>query len=272
MTSFALIGADRIVASPLAFKYRLRIGEQAFSVLSKKEHLHSVLLAGGGAAVGAGAMGSSLVASSFFAPTGIAAWLGLATAATPIGWVLAAALVTSGSFVTLGKLAADKKTHTELIPKYINTPLDALAHGLMELMGGLAVRVALTDGEFHSAERAAIIDVLCSDWGYDREYVDTAISALEHEAKLHPVSETATRLAAFYNDNPDCNAAEMQHDLMEFVQEVVNADGALKPQEEVALRDIRMALMAAQEGKKLGWGRLLFKQPASSSDSVAFTK
>ena len=244
MTTLA-IEAERIIASPLAFKNRLRIGEQAFAVLSKKEHLHSLLLASGGAAAGAGVMGSSLVAGSFFAPTGLAAWLGLATAVTPVGWVLAAAVLMGGSFLAIGKLAADKSAHTELVPKYINTPLDALAEGLMELMGGLVVRVALADGEFHPAERIAIIDALSSDWGYDRDYVQSAISSLEHTVSVHPVSETATRLAAFQSENPDCNAAEMQRDLMEFVREVVMADGVLRTEEEDALTEIANALRVA---------------------------
>lgn len=244
MTSLT-IETDRIIASPLAFKNRLRIGEQAFSVLSKKEHLHSLLLAGGGAAAGAKVMGSSLVASSFFAPTGVAAWLGLATAATPVGWVLAAAVFMGGSFLALGKVASDKAAHTEIVPKYINTPLDALAGGLMELMGGLVVRVALADGEFHPAERAAIIDALCSDWGYDRDYVQSAIESLEQTLNVRPVAETAARLAAFQRENPDCNAFEMQRDLMDFVREVVMADGVLRPEEERMLSEIAGSLSSA---------------------------
>ena len=244
MSLLSSVRPKRIIASPLAFKNRLQIGEQAFAMLSRKEHLHSLLLAGGGAATGAGAASSALVAGTFFAPTGLAAWLGLATAATPVGWVLAAAVLTGGSFLAVGKLAADKSLHTDLVPKYINTPLDALGQGLMELMGGLVVRVAMADGEFHQAERAAIVDTLCSEWGYDADYVVQAIAALEKDANPATISEMSARLAKFQASNPDCNNAAMQHSLLEFVREIVMADGVLRQVEEQALVEIANVFVA----------------------------
>ncbi len=242
MISLAGIEATQVIAVPVAFKNKLRIQDKAYKWLSARERLADFLLAGVGAGAGAGAASSAVVASSFFAPTGLAAWFGLATAVTPVGWVLASAVATGGTVLVLGKFLTDKTSVAEIVPHHINTPLDLLAQSLMELLGGLAVRVATVDGEFHPAELRAIGDVLHGEWGYDRDYITKAVASLADQVSARTTAELIENLETFLEANPDCNRDAINADLLEFVREIVVADGVIKPEEEKAIREIASAL------------------------------
>ena len=238
MISLAHIDAEQVIAVPLAFKNKLRIEDKAYAWLGKRERLADFLLAGAGAGAGAGAASSAAVAGTFFAPTGLAAWLGLATAATPVGWVLASAIATGGTVLFLGKILTDKTCVAEIVPHHINTPLDLLAQSLMELLGALVVRVATVDGEFHPSELRAIGDVLHGEWGYDRAYIAKAVTSLTEQVSHETVPTIAARLQEFLEANPDCNRQAMSADLREFVRELVSVDGMIRPEEVLALRDL----------------------------------
>ena len=242
MISLAGIEATQIIAVPVAFKNKLRIQDKAYKRLSARERLADFLLAGVGAGAGAGAASSAVVASSFFAPTGLAAWLGLATAATPVGWVLASAVATGGTVLVLGKFMTDKTSLAEIVPHHINTPLDLLAQSLMELIGGLAVRVATVDGEFHREELRAIVAVLHGEWGYDREYIAKAVTSLADQVSGRSTEELIRNLQTFLEANPDCNRDAINADLVEFIREIVAADGVINPDEQRAFREIALAL------------------------------
>lgn len=96
--AFDATGLERVVADPLRFKQRLRIGEDAYALLRAKNQLFSLWDTAGAAATGAAVASSSMVAGTFFAPTGVMAALGLATAATPVGWVVGAAVLAGGGW------------------------------------------------------------------------------------------------------------------------------------------------------------------------------
>ena len=134
---------DNIVGEPLKFKIKLAIGEDAFTSLKVKNAVVQAWDVAGVATTAAVVAKSSVVASTFFAPTGWLAVFGIGTAVTPIGWVVAAGVVTGGAWygITrhLKKATASKVT---VIPKFINTPLDVLALGLFDLMAPLALRMA----------------------------------------------------------------------------------------------------------------------------------
>lgn len=218
-------GLERVVADPLRFKQQLRIGEDAFALLRAKKQLYNLYELAGAAGTGAAIAGSSAVAGTFFTPTGLAAMLGLATAATPAGWILAAAAVAGGSYYGANRWFSDKTgTFVDTIPKYINTPIDVLGAALIDLLGSLALRVAAIDGRIDPTERESILEHFVKDWGFDPTYAARALDALAPHADATRVKTLALNLAQFQRANPDCNAPDMQAELMRFLRDLVVAD------------------------------------------------
>lgn len=238
-------GLERVVADPLRFKSRLRIGDDAFALLRTKKRLVGLWDTAGAAATGAGVASSSLVAGTFFAPTGLVAMLGIATAATPVGWVVAAAVVAGGGWYGASRWFSGKgDSFVETIPKYINTPIDVLGAALLDLLGSLALRVAAIDGVIDPRERACIVDHFVGDWGLDPDYVARVLEVLTPLAQFTRVKGIAQDLARFAAANPDCNAPAMQAELMTFLRELVAADDTMDEREELALEAIERVLEA----------------------------
>lgn len=236
-------GLERVVADPLRFKQQLRIGEDAFKLLRAKKQLYALYETAGAAGTGAAIAGSSAVAGTFFAPTGLTAMLGLATAATPVGWIVAAAVVAGGGYYGANRWFSDKTgAFVDTIPKYINTPIDVLGAALIDLLGSLALRVAAIDGRIDPTERECILEHFVKDWGFDPTYAARALDVLAPHADATRVKTLAHGLAQFQAANPDCNAPAMQAELMRFLRELVMADGVLDEREELALEAIERVL------------------------------
>lgn len=262
---------DTVVAEPLRFKQRLHIGRDAYDFLRAKDAAGLAVKAAGAAGLGGAAASSSLVAGSFFAPTGVLAWLGLATAATPIGWVVAASVVSGGLALGAMKLLDTDRQFVAEIPHFISTPLDVLATSLMNLIGRLAVRVALVDGTFAQSERDAIVDHFTAEWGFDRTYVERSIDLfVEHDGDLS-IEAVAANLNEFQKANSDCSHVQMNQELMRFVREIVEADGVVRPEEREALKSLAAEF---QEGstvtvrvRDIGQRGLLLSRSSAASAS-----
>lgn len=235
----------RVIQDGLRFRRRLRIGDTAFAELTSPTLLKTVLETGSIAAKGAGIAQSGVVASTFFAPSGLMASLGLATAATPVGWVVAAGLLTGAGYLSLKRRwwsAGDE--NIDRIPKCIHTPIDLLGAGLFDMMGTLALRVARADGHVDTKERTFIAKHFVAEWGYDPSYVEAMLPQLEVQDGDSRLWVLAKALAEFQASNPDCNAAAMQAEFLDFLRELIRADGRVTAGEERALRTIELALAA----------------------------
>lgn len=241
----AFADVDRVVADPLRFKLRLGIGEDAYASLRLKKNVQSWWDVGSWGFTGGAVAASPAVASTFFAPTGFFALLGLGTAVTPIGWIAAAAIGSAGAYYGVTRLFGRYAgSRVDTIPKFINTPIDVLGAALFDLIGSLAIGVAYIDGRIDAAEISAINDHFVADWGFDPAYVRRAMQVLVANAGVVGVKDIARQLAAFQNQNPDCNAPGMRAELMMFLRDIAIADGVLDEREELAL-DAVAAVMAA---------------------------
>ena len=239
-------GIDTIVAEPLKFKVKLAIGEDAYTSLRVKNAVIQVWDVAGVATTAAVVAKSSLVASTFFAPTGLLAAIGIGAAVTPIGWVVAAGVVSGGAWfgITrhLKKASASKVT---VVPNFINTPLDVLALGLFDLMVPLALRVAAVDGRVDAARRQQIDDYFVGEWGYDANFVDAGIQHLEARLAELSVRELAQTMAEFASQNRDCNFSMMSQEILDFLRHIVASDAAVDPRAEQAILEIESIFKSA---------------------------
>lgn len=227
-----------VVADPLRFKLRLGIGEDAYTSLRIKKSLVEIWDVGGMAATGATVAASPVVASTFFASTGgFLSALGLgAAAATPIGWVAAAAVVSGAAYMGVTRLTRSYVgNRVDVIPHFLNTPMDLLAASLFDLIAALACRIAVIDGKIEQVEADAIKHHFVEEWGLDARYVDKALELIVQGVDAARVKDLAKALASFQDQNPDCNPQAMRTELMAFLKDVCEADGRLDEREELAL-------------------------------------
>ena len=237
-------GVTEVVADSLRFKRKLAIGEDAYTSLKVGRALSTIWDVGGVAATAAGIASSSAVASTFFASSGILARIGIGAAftATPIGWVVASAVVSGGVYYgvtrAIGRYA---KSRVDVIPRFINSPIDQLGAALLDMMATLALKVANIDGMIDPAERASMRDYFVAEWGFDPAYTDRALALLEEGALSQPIKQTTTAIGRFVKDHPDCNAQAFYADLIALLREIAEADGKLDEREELAIEAIERA-------------------------------
>lgn len=236
-------GVETIVSEPLNFKAKLAIGEEAYASLKVKNAVIQAWDVAGVATTAAVVAKSSVVASTFFAPTGVLAVIGLGTAVTPIGWVVAAGVVTGGAWLGITrhfkKNVASKIT---VVPNFINTPLDVLALGLFDLLAPLALKVA--NG---TQERKLINSYFVKEWGYEPTFVDEGLRYVEASLDDLSIKQLAQIIADFTRQNPDCNFRMMSQEILQFLRNIVATDGKLKQQDEKAIEDIEAIFKSANK-------------------------
>jgi len=210
---------------------------------------------------------SSVVASTFFAPTGFLAAIGIGTAVTPIGWVIAAGVVTGGAWYGITRhLKKASASRVTVIPNFINTPLDVLALGLFDLLVPLALKVAAVEGSADESKRQQIHDYFVKEWGYDPRFATAGIKYIESTLGELSIEELAQTLADFASENPDCNFKLMSQEITGFLRNIVAVDGEVDPRDEKAIANIETIFNSATRfstKKKLraGWG--LIRQKTS---------
>lgn len=253
-------GVARVVADPLRFKLRLGIGEEAFADLRLARRLQEAWDVAGVAATGAAVAKSSLVAGTFFAGHGLLSALGLASAATPVGWVVAAGVAAGGAYWGVMRLFrgyADGRVAK--IPAFLNTPLDLLGASLLDLMAPLLLAVARgRGGPLTEARRAAILGWLTRDWGYDEGYAEAALALVAQRMTAETTEDLAAALARFKRANPDCNDRHMRRELVGFLNELARSDAAFDTAAQGEIGRIEAVL--AREGqswtlRRAGWLR-----------------
>jgi hypothetical protein len=230
---------DTIVAEPLKFKVKLAIGEDAYTSLRVKNAVIQVWDVAGVATTAAVVAKSSVVASTFFAPTGWLAAIGIGTAVTPIGWVVAAGVVTGGAWFGITRhLKKATASKVIVVPNFINTPLDVLALGLFDLMMPMALKMAAADGAIETARRRRITDYFVNEWGYDNRFVVAGMRHLESRLEDVSVRDLAQTMAEFASQNRDCNFAQMSREIVLFLRDIVTVDGSVTAADEAALAEV----------------------------------
>ena len=215
-----------MIADERAFKAQLGIGEEAYLVLRVRNIVQEVWDVGGVIMTGGAAAASPIVASTFFPAGGLFGLLGVASAATPVGWVIGAGALSGLAWVGIKKVTREyTKDWVEVVPKFINTGVDILGLALFDLMAPLAIRMALVDGEFHDAERRQIKEYLTKTWGYHPDFVEEGVACVEEDITKFEIEGLAQNLAEYSEKNRDCNYDVVTKKMTGFLQELIEADG-----------------------------------------------
>ena len=245
------LGLASVIVNEYAFKAQLAIGEEAFGSLRVRNILADIWEVGGAGATGATVAGSSFVATKFFATGGILGLLGLGAAATPIGWVVAAGVLSGAAWhVVRKKVLKNSAKKFDVIPKFINTPIDVLGLALLDLTMPLALKVASIDGELHQEEQKKIKNYFIGTWGYDQKVICFATQFVEDDMKNFEVETLAETLAEFANKNRDCKYKPMTEGIMSFLRELSEADGKVHEIEKLVLDAIER-IFKQHEGMSL---------------------
>jgi uncharacterized tellurite resistance protein B-like protein len=233
-------GVKDVVEDDLRFKAKLGIGEDAYTSTRVKKSVFEAWDVAGVAATGAQVASSALVAQKFFVAPSLLASIGIgtATAVTPIGWVIAASVLSGGAWLGITRYLKDDGSKTTVIPTFINTPVDVLGLGLFDLMAPLAMKVAAVDGHVHESEIDTIRHYFVRSWGYSDQFVDSGLEFISQKLDSYDIKTAAATLGAFARDNPDCKANVMLADIKSFLREVMEADGRIDEREEMAIERV----------------------------------
>lgn len=214
----------------------MAIGEDAYTSLRLKKSVYeawdTLSVAGATGTVAT----SSAVASTFFAPSGFWAALGFGTAVAPIGWVIAAAVVSGGAWAGVSRyLSKQSNDKVTVIPEFINTPMDVIALALFDLMAPLALKVAIIDGHIDESEEQYIRRYFVQEWGYSESFVSDAVLLTKDNLHNFTIKDLACSLAEFQKSNPDCNFKDMSSEIILFLNKVMESDGQIDEREELAI-------------------------------------
>ena len=105
---FSELGIDAPLSHPDDFKKALHIGEDAYKSLTVERRSLKVLGPLGAAVAGAAVASSPLVAEIFFRESDsfdrLLRWFGISTAATPIEWVIATAVLSGTAWAGMARV------------------------------------------------------------------------------------------------------------------------------------------------------------------------
>lgn len=119
-----------------------------------------------------------------------------------------------------------------IIPKHLNTPLDVLGQTVLSLILPATVKMALIDGHLCASERRMIHDYLAYQWGFNRDFIDIAISEQELLIDDFDYEQYRQLLIATTCANKEIKKDVIKHEILTVLKELMNADGSISPEEQ----------------------------------------
>ena len=227
-----MISVENVLEKPLAFKAKLAIGEDAYKSLKYNKKLQrtwNALMAG---ATGAGIAETPVVAAVIGSKVGFLSFLGIGSIAVSLWYIALAAAGSATAYIGVVYLIRNfYKERVDVIPKFINSPLDILAVSLFDLLAPLALKVAVADGEKSSPEHDLIVEYFSNDWGYSKDYAEQSLKLIEEQIQDVEIKQLLEPVSDFIRENPDCNQIEIAKDILGILREIAEVDGKLTEDE-----------------------------------------
>ena len=218
-----------IIDSPLQFKAKLNIGDEAYAYLSKADNFMDFSIK-----IAAGLGGSSLFTVAWLATLGPVAKLALLVGftSTPVGWIAGAGalsvILAYGLMQAKGK-STDATTIT--IPRHLNTPLDLLGQTVLSLILPVTVKMALVDGHLCENERRTLSNYLAQEWGYNRDFITNAIAEQEGLLTVFDYEQYRQLLIASTCTEKEIKYEVIKLELLGILNEIMVVDGDVSPEE-----------------------------------------
>ncbi len=234
-----------IIDSPLQFKAKLNIGEEAYAYLSKADNFMDFSIK-----IAAGLGGSSLFTVAWLASLGPVAQLALSVGfiSTPVGWIAGAGALSMVLAYGLMKAKGKSKDATTItIPKHLNTPLDLLGQTVLSLILPVTVKMALADGHFCENERKVLRDYLAHEWGFNRYFIDKAITEQESLIADFDYDHYRQLLIASTCADKEMKFDVIKVELLTILTEVMKADEHISPEEEKELE--KLSIIINEQGE-----------------------
>lgn len=227
-----------ILANPEKFKVKLGIGGEAYTSIKAGKLIGQIWSLGTASSVGAG------TAAAVTAPSAWGSFLiSAGLASNPTGWIIGAAMASAGAVYGVSRLFNSyQKSRVDDLPKFLNTNLDKLSASLFDFLGSLSLKVAAIDGHLDQSEKNAIKSYFSEEWGYDVNYLDSALSVLEENINRARLPEMTKAFAEFAINNSDCNFEALRQEIKAILTEVAEADGLLDEREEIVIEHINKSL------------------------------
>ncbi|MEY2699710.1 MAG: hypothetical protein RIQ52_465, partial [Pseudomonadota bacterium] len=100
---------------------------------------------------------------------------------------------------------------------------------------------------FDQVERDVISTFFVEKWGYNPEFVATGIDYIQQHIADFSIRELAKALAEYKKNNPDCEHKAMSREIIDFLREVIEADGKIDELEAMSLDSIENAFNEANK-------------------------
>lgn len=236
-----------IIDSPLQFKAKLNIGDEAYAYLSKADNFIDFSIK-----MSAGLGGSAFAGVVWFSSLGPLAKLALLVGATstPVGWIIGAGALSAVLAYGLIKAKKKMKDATSIrIPKHLNTPLDLLGQTVVSLILPATVKMALVDGRLCEKERRVLSDYLAQEWGFNRHFIANALTEQERLIPDFDYDQYRQLVFAASASDKEIRYEVVKEELLAILTEVMKADGSISPEEELELDKFSKIILEQGESK-----------------------
>ena len=223
---------ENVLEKPLAFKAKLAIGEDAYKSLKYNKNLQRTWHALTAGATGAVIAKTPVVAGVIGLRVSFLSFLGIDSITVPSLFIALAAAGSATAYIGVMYLIRNfSKERVDVIPKFINSPLDILAVSLFDFLAPLALKVAAADREKSSPEHDLIVEYFSNDWGYSKDYAEESLKLIEEQIQDVEIKQFLESISDFIRENPDCNQIEIAKDILGILREIAEVDGKLTEDE-----------------------------------------